>query len=298
MQAAVTTTVGDGTRSKPTWEDRLNPVFVKELRQAVRGPLVLTMFYLTLCVMFGLLSFVMLKDSPKDGFHTPNGRLAFFTLLPSLTVLAMGCVTAWGGWRMAIERSLDEEDTLYFTPLAPERIIHEKLFSGLAVTSVFYAAGAPFLLLTMMMRGVDVTLVAFITVLHFQTIIVLHQAALVIASIRVRNGVKAVIATAVGIGMVPAAVGWLAWLMFYSFTTAGGAGSNLDFLFPTAALFGLALIKVLNMAAVGCVALRGLRHYEGGEKAVQPERRASRPPHLPGARSNGSVWRANSCEGV
>lgn len=250
---------------KPAWDDRLNPVFVKEMRQAVRGRLVLTMFYLTLFVMFGLLSFVMLNGASKDGFHSPNGQMAFLTLLPSLTLLTMVCMTAWAGARMAMERPLKEEDTLCFTPLTPERIIHGKLFSGLALTCIFFSAGAPFLLLTMMMRGVDIAAVVLLTVLYFQTIIVMHQAALVVASLRVRNGVKLVLATAVGIIAVPAAIGWLAWLMFYSFTTAGGAGTNLDFLFPTASFFGLLCIKVLNAAAVSCVSPHGSRHFARDE---------------------------------
>jgi hypothetical protein len=241
------------------------------------------MFYLTLCVMFGLLSVVMLKDAGKDGFHEPNGRLAFFTLLPTLTGLTMGCVTAWAGRRTAAERSVDEEDPLYFTPLPPERIIHGKLFAGVAVAAVFYAAGAPFLLLTMMMRGVDVAAVAFITVLHFQTVIVLHQAAVVTASLRVRNGVKLVAATAIGMVLIPVAIAWLAWLMFYAFTTAGGAGTNLDFLFPTAAFFGLALLKVLNMLAVGCIAPQGMGHFVRGQPAAGPDRLVRRPPPLPAA---------------
>ncbi len=250
-----------GNLPRPAWEDRLNPVFVKEMRQAVRGPLVLALFFLTLAVMFGLLALVMLKGASQDGFHSPNGLLAFFTLLPSLTVLTMVCMTAWAGTRMALERSLDNEDPLYFTPLPPERIVHGKLFAALALTGIFFSAGAPFLMLTMMMRGVDITAVAFLTVLFYQAIIIMHQTALVLGGLRVRNGVKIVIATAAGVVVAPAMLGWLAWLMYYSFTTAGGSGANLDFLFPVASFFGLLCIKVLNTAVVACIAPNGPRYF-------------------------------------
>jgi hypothetical protein len=177
----------------------LNPVFVKEMRQAVRGRLVLCMFLLTLSVMFGLSAWLLLtRDPEQSGF----GAQFFAALLNTLTLLTGLCVPAWSGGRMLHERHGEGGvDLLYYTPMSAGEIIQGKLLSNVALTAVFFAAGAPFLAVAPLLRGVDVLTVILLTGLHFLTVVLLAQAGLVLASLPIGRVWKGLIGAGLGAGL-------------------------------------------------------------------------------------------------
>ena len=69
----------------------------------------------------------------------------------------------------------------YATPLSAEEIVQGKCLSNVTLAAVFFSAGAPFLAITPLLRGVDVPTVILITSLNFLTVVLLCQAGLVVA---------------------------------------------------------------------------------------------------------------------
>jgi hypothetical protein len=268
-----------------TWLARgeLNPVFVKEMRQAVRGRLVLSMFLLALMVMFGLSAWMLLTmDFDRSGF----GAQLFATLLGALTLLTAVCVPAWSGGRMLNERhGAEGVDLLYYTPMTAEEIIQGKFLSNVTLAAVFFSAGAPFLAVTPLLRGVDVPTVIMVTLLHFLTVVLVCQAGLVLASLPVSRVWKGVIGACAALCGAPFLFIWIGICMSYVFST-GGMGMPLLFFFPTAIVFGLLGLNVLIVMAASYIApMKRLRARRGALAVTWSPPMRPEPPPLPRAES-------------
>lgn len=283
------TTPNPGTKSPfplLRWGTRLargelNPVFVKEMRQAVRGRLVLSMFLLALMVMFGLSAWMLLTmDFDRNGF----GAQLFATLLGTLTLLTGVCVPAWSGGRMLSERHGEEGiDLLYYTPMSAEEIIQGKFLSNVTLAAVFFSAGAPFLAVTPLLRGVDVPTVIMVTGLHFLTVVFLCQAGLVLASLPVSRVWKGVIGACVALFGAPFLFLWVGICMSYVFSERG-VGMPLLFFFPTAFVFGLLGLNVLIVMAASYIAPRNgiyFRRDKPPRKRTPPMRPEPSPQPAP-----------------
>ncbi len=261
------------------WAGEFNPVFVKEMRQAVRGRLVLSGFLLVLLVMFGSSASLLLTSSVDD----PNlGRQMFAILLGVLTVLTGVCVPAWSGSRMMGERHAEDGvDLLYYTPMSAEEIIQGKFLSNVMLAAVFFSAGAPFLAITPMLRGLDVPTVIMVTGLNFLTVVLVSQAGLVLASLPMGRVWKGVMGLIVGMFSAPFLVAWLALCMSYGFQSGGPDGLPLGFLFAMAVVFGLLGLNVLIVMAASYIAPRNGIYFR------RDRVRAARPPPLPNRSSPG-----------
>jgi|GEM_PF-888835 len=257
----------------------LNPVFVKEMRQAVRGRLVLSMFLLALTVMFGLSAWMLLTMDTDRG---NSGHQFFATLLGTLTALTAVCVPAWSGGRMLQERhGEDGIDLLYFTPMAAEEIIQGKFLSNLALSAVFFSAGAPFLAVAPLLRGVDVPTVVLVTGLLYFTVVMVGQAGLVLTSLPVRRVWKGVIGLVTGIFGAPFLLMWVALCMSFTFNERP-AGLPLLLFFLGTLVFGLLGLNVLIVMAASYIAPRNgiyFRREKPPRKWTPPMR--PEPPPLP-----------------
>ncbi len=236
------------------WAGEFNPVFVKEMRQAVRGQLVLSGFMLVLFVMFGFSAFMLLTANVAE----PGiGSQMFAALLGVLTVLTGVCVPAWSGSRMMRERhSEDGVDLLYYTPMSAEEIIQGKFLSNVTLTAVFFSAGAPFLAITPLLRGVDVPTVILVTGLNYLTVVIVSQAGLVLASLPMGRVWKGVLGLVVGMFSAPFLLAWLGLCMTYGFSGHGGGGMPLLAFFALTVVFGLLGINVLIVMAASYIAPR------------------------------------------
>lgn len=269
-----------------TWRNRLaqgelNPILVKEMRQAVRGRLVLTMFLSVVTVMFGVSATMLLTtDVAQPGL----GSQMFAVLLGTLTVLTAVCVPVWSGGRMLQERhGEDGIDLLYYTPMLAEEIVQGKFLSNLTLAAVFFSAGAPFLAVTPLLRGVDAPTVIMVTGMNFLTVIFLCQAGLVLASLPVSRVMKGVIGLLVAMLGAPFLLGWVVACMSYIFNP-DGLGMPLVLFFPIALVFGLVGINILIVMAASYIAPTQRLKLRRGLLATQwtqPQR--SHPPLLPRA---------------
>ena len=135
-------------------DDWLNPIVVKELRQAVAGRFVTAMLILFLLVQLAAIALTLVDRSyVYQGFSA--GREAFTTLMVLLMLTTTVIIPIYSGVRIAGERSDTNLDLLFITTIKPGGIVKGKLFASLAVALLIYSACAPFLTFTYLLRGID-----------------------------------------------------------------------------------------------------------------------------------------------
>jgi ABC-type transport system involved in multi-copper enzyme maturation permease subunit len=133
-------------------DDRMNPIAVKEFRQAVqsRGVIVILMLFLlvNLAVIGG---YVM--TSTDASARLDAGRGIFMGLLGILMFTCVVFVPLYAGGRMSGERNNSDIDLLYITTLSPGAIVRGKYLTATALTLLIFSASMPFMILTYLLRG-------------------------------------------------------------------------------------------------------------------------------------------------
>ncbi|MEZ4525239.1 MAG: hypothetical protein R2941_04895 [Desulfobacterales bacterium] len=163
-------------------DDRLNPVAVRELRQAVQSRVLVGMFMLFLIIMLLVMAGFVSTGSPETGAsleRTANlGREAFEVLFGVLVFSVILFVPVYTGARMSLERSAENMDLLFATAIGPGTVIRGKLCAGMVITLLFFSACLPFMTLTWFLRGVDLPSVFVILCMAFVGIAAAIQFAL------------------------------------------------------------------------------------------------------------------------
>lgn len=137
----------------------LNPILLKELRQAVRSRFVsgaLLVFLLALLVIVAVVLLVnqgRAVSNPSAIFSMGSGVAAGVYI--SLALVALLFLPAFTGIRLVFERNGEQLDLQYATTLEPARIIDGKMLACGAVFLQFAGVALPFLVLSFMLRGVN-----------------------------------------------------------------------------------------------------------------------------------------------
>lgn len=136
-------------------DDRLNPILVKEVRQALRGRYFRISFGLTLelAALLGLIILVRAAagDQPGEAIG-----LVFFSAIYGFLACAVIFLVPFSGFiSMGGEWEQNTYDLLAITDLRPRQIVMGKLVSALTQALLFYSAFTPFLAFAFVMRGVD-----------------------------------------------------------------------------------------------------------------------------------------------
>ena len=147
-----------------TLDDRMNPMVVKELRQAVRGrfvPLLLCLLLLILMITMSIFFASSADTNSSPGFEMMLSFLAIF-MLASVIMIPL-----FVGIRLGMERSEENLDLLYVTTLPARRIIAGKLLAGIIVSGVLLFAALPFMTLTFLLRGIDIPTILILVFVTF-----------------------------------------------------------------------------------------------------------------------------------
>ncbi len=159
------------TQIVDTIDDRLNPIVVKELRQAVQSRLPVGMLMLFLTVMLLIMAVLVStgsdKTAPVFDMSSNMGRDAFEVLFGVLVFSVILFVPTYTGARMSMERSTENMDLLFATAISPGTVIRGKLYAGMVITLLFFSACLPFMTLTWFLRGVDLPSVFVILCMAF-----------------------------------------------------------------------------------------------------------------------------------
>lgn len=139
------------TRFASAIDDRLNPIVVKEIRQATRSRILATMLFLFMIIAL-FIYFMVFSDIYGIGMRGQEAFSSFYGLLLITCIFIVPSILAF---RFAAERRDDQTDLLYITTISAERIIAGKLFAGMIIVGLFYAVALPFISLTWFLRGID-----------------------------------------------------------------------------------------------------------------------------------------------
>lgn len=133
-------------------QDRLNPILVKEIRQALRSR-VLSWGFVILLLLLLLICGVFLAAG--ESLDYAAGRDLFLWSLGILLGCSIVLVPAFVGVRMAMERSDGHMDLLFITTLSPRKIIWGKLQSALLLSALVFSVVLPFASFSYFLRGID-----------------------------------------------------------------------------------------------------------------------------------------------
>src|SRR3954468_22993486 len=161
------------------WE--LNPIVVKELRQAVRSWAVTGTLMLFLIVLFCAAVVFFVTQSFEVSTNQRLGAAIFSTFSVILTGASLLFIPLYVGVRVAAERQQSNLDLLYISTLTPERIIRGKFFCGAYVAVLFFSACMPFMAFTNLLRGVDLPSVFFVLLCLFLVVCCAVQVAIFLA---------------------------------------------------------------------------------------------------------------------
>ncbi|MDM8548504.1 hypothetical protein QUF72_00630 [Desulfobacterales bacterium HSG2] len=245
-------------------DDNLNPIVVKELRQAVRSRFVtgvLMIFLVSLLIAMAL--FITTGTTMNKGM----GREAFSFLFSVFMVPSMLFVPAYTGTRMFRERAKENMDLLFISTISPTAIIRGKLFAGIIIDILIFSAFLPFMTLTYLLRGVDLPSVFVIMAMAFIAITIATQFALFIASVSSnRIFIFRFFMGGVTAGLI---------FVFCMFTIGigygmlhSGVGSRLgssDFWYPAAALL---IIAGLFSIAIHEWSVAAISHYSSAKRPM------------------------------
>ena len=203
--------------------DALNPIVVKEVRQAVRGKFLIVVLMLFLVVQLVTMGMFLASKSTALSFNA--GRTIFSVLLAILSATCLLFVPAYTGIRLAIERSDANVDLMFITTLRPRSIIWGKFLAALILTVLLYSACMPFMTFTYLLRGIDLPSIFILLVFNFIIIAAGTQCAIFIGCIPTNWVFK----TILGVLWLAAVVGIFLGTTALSFLMVdSGIGSQLN----------------------------------------------------------------------
>ena len=138
--------------------DRLNPVFLKELRQSLRGRTFAILFPGTVAIAVALAITVLVDSSGSANL----GPQVFVPIFLVLSVAVLGLVPFSTFQSMSGEWDEGTQDLLVLSHLSPMRIVLGKLLTSAIEAGLYVCAFLPLLLFTFLLSGVDVRDVLFL----------------------------------------------------------------------------------------------------------------------------------------
>ncbi len=160
----------------------LNPILVKECRQALKSKQFLITFGLVLICAWGwsILGIALQGPEVYFSFSGPDIFYIYFLILafPLLIIVPYGAFRSLAG-----EREDRTFELLAITTLKPRQVISGKLGSAMLQMIVYFSAVSPCLAFTYMLRGIDVLTIVFMLLYIFFTSLAFSLAALLVATV-------------------------------------------------------------------------------------------------------------------
>lgn len=162
--------------------DRLNPILVKEARQAMKSRQFVVTF--SLLLIFGWLwTLLFIAFSVPAVYYAPYGMAMLIGYYLVLTVPLL-IVVPYSSFRsLAAEREDGTYELLSITALSARQIITGKLGSSLLQMLVYYSALAPCIAFTYLLRGIDVVTIGLYLAYTFLASLMLCVVGLMLATV-------------------------------------------------------------------------------------------------------------------
>ena len=191
--------------------DRMNPILVKEVRQALKSRQFVVTFTLLLVAAW-LISVFGILNAGDALEYGATGR-GFFALYYCVLATAIFVIVPFGAYRSLLtERDQNTFELLSITTLSPRRIVYGKLASALVQVFIYYSAIAPFIAFTSLLQGFDFAQVLFVLVVSILFSLGCSAVALMLSTVAKQKTWQGLISVGV--------LGGLVWLIIlvYSMT--------------------------------------------------------------------------------
>ncbi len=169
--------------------DWLNPIVIKELRQAVQSRFVITALLILLAIQIVAVGIYLLTNSDLS-FSSDSGRTVFMILFGIMLAISMLFVPLYTGVRLAAERSETNLDLLFITTIKPRSIIAGKMLAAAVLTVMIFSACLPFLTFTYFLRGIDLPSMLVVLALGVVAVTLSTQIAIFVACLPVSRAFK------------------------------------------------------------------------------------------------------------
>lgn len=143
------------------FDDSLNAILVKELRQTVRGKFLWTTFNLFLLIMVIALTLALSEGRRASG----NDTITFLFII--LYFACFFLVPLYVGKKVNTEKKDGMNELLSITTMSPKSIVMGKFLCGLIIITMLYCAFTPFMSLTVFMGGIDMHELIITTILSY-----------------------------------------------------------------------------------------------------------------------------------
>ncbi len=148
-------------RRLSAWGDYLNPILVKETRQALKSRQFTFTFLLVLLVSWVITITMVAYLGPGIAYAAAGGRFLLFYCY--LLCFPLAVIVPFSAFRsLAAEREENTYDLLRVSTLTPRQVVNGKLGSTLVQIGVYVSALAPCLAFTYLLRGIDVVTIAVV----------------------------------------------------------------------------------------------------------------------------------------
>ncbi|MSR62520.1 MAG: hypothetical protein EXS08_08750 [Planctomycetes bacterium] len=185
--------------------ERLNPILVKEVRQALRGRYFRVMFWLTLLVatLVGLLMVATAAANSRDAIED-IGQPFFLVMFGCLAAAVHVFVPFSAFLATSAEWDENTHDLLVLSNLRPYQIVSGKLLSALIQGLLYYSTFGPFLVFAYLLNGIDLLSIAAILVGSVVTCIGLSLVGIALASLARVKAVRGMLMAVFGIALTMA----------------------------------------------------------------------------------------------
>jgi hypothetical protein len=167
-------------------DDMINPIVVKELRQAVQSRFVVFTLLLYLALQMIILgTFLVVREINQrvEAADFQTGARIFLILQGILMGTCMLLIPCYTGARLALERSDANVDLLFISTLRPRSIIWGKFFSAIVLILLIFSTCAPFMVMTYLMRGIDISTILLVLAIDLLAVITGTQMAIFLTAI-------------------------------------------------------------------------------------------------------------------
>lgn len=192
--------------------DQLNPILVKEARQALKSKQFLVTFTLLLACGWGwsLLGIALLTPGV---YFAPGGvfMLVGYFLILATPILIVVPFSAFRS--LAAEREDGTFELLSITTLSARQIVTGKLGSAILQMLVYYSALAPCVAFTYLLRGVDILSIVILLTTTFLASVLLSAAGLLVATLTSAKHWQVVLSVVLLIGLLWATGVWIAMML-------------------------------------------------------------------------------------
>ena len=197
--------------------DRLNPILVKEARQALKSrQFMITFGLLLLCGwVWTILGLATIGPQVSFGFHGATMFLGYYVILS----FALLVVVPFGAFRsLAVEQEERTYELLSITALGPRQIVSGKLGSAAVQMVIYLSAISPCLAFTYLLRGIDFPTILFVLFYLVLASLGLSAIAILLGSLTEQKALQVLFSVLTIVGLLAAfGIGWVTVAEFLAY---------------------------------------------------------------------------------